>query len=272
MREWDIYCLAQEWIREAGKRLREDLGENRLQVKVKSRFNDLVTHMDQETERFLTRKIRKFFPDHSIVGEEGMDERPANLEGNVWLIDPIDGTSNFVNQRGDFVISIGFYQEKKGIFGLIYDVMRDELYHGFRGQGVGVNNRKVSPFQESLTLQEALVAVEWALHRENGLLFAKNLLELGLSVRGLRAYGATALALAKVAVGKMNAFITLGTHPWDYGAGRILVEEAGGVVTDFKGHPLPLEGVSSVIASHPNIHEELAARVHAAYYQSIKNG
>jgi myo-inositol-1(or 4)-monophosphatase len=252
-----LYNQAKQWVKEAGEKIRNYLREGDIRFEAKSRLNDLVTDMDRGVERFLVEKIKAYDPDHLVYGEEGIVQKPDHFNGYVWLIDPIDGTSNFVSQQCDFVISVGLYLDGQGVLAIIYDVTRGEMIHALRGKGVYCNEQKCKPLSGDLALIDSLVSLECIFHdpswEENGW----HLMELGRQARGIRIYGASALALAKVATGKHGAFLTTGTNAWDYGAGKILVEEAGGIVTDFHGMELPLGKRSSVIASHPALHNEL---------------
>lgn len=245
-------------VREAGERVREFLLREEMRFETKSGDADLVTEMDREVERMLAESIRSRFPGHRILGEEGTAGRPDRLDGWLWLIDPLDGTANFVSQRRDFVISVALYRDGEGLFGIIYDVAADELVHAVKGGGVHLNGRRMKPAGSGLRLADALVGLEFYMPTPELVRIGQRLLELGPRVRGIRSYGATALGLAKVACGLLDAYLTPWTHPWDHAAGRILAEEAGAVVTDFAGHPLRLKK-TGVLACRPELHEELLA-------------
>lgn len=251
------YQQAKEWVRQAGSLIRDFLQNEEIKVETKKHEADLVTVVDRAVEEFFVGQIGQHFPDHKILGEEGIGEKPRDFNDFVWLIDPIDGTSNFVSQQADFVISVALYRDRQGIFGVVYDVMRDEMYHAVKGKGMYVNEQKVTKMSGNLSLIDSLISFEYTFRTEEQLEKGRKLLTLSSKIRGMRSYGATALAMAKVAAGKNNGFITMGTNPWDHGAGRVLVEEAGGIVSDFKGNQLPLDRRSSVIACHPGIYEEL---------------
>jgi myo-inositol-1(or 4)-monophosphatase len=252
---------AMGWIQEAGETVREFLRRGEMRFETKARATDLVTVMDWEVERLLSENILDRFPGHRILGEEGIAGRPDHLDGWVWVIDPLDGTSNFVSQQRDFVISLALYHEGEGMFGIIYDVMADELVHAVRGGGAFLNGRRLETSSPGITLTDALVGLEFYIPTTELLRTGQRLLELGPRVRGIRCYGATALALAKVACGQLDAYLTPLTNPWDHAAGRILVEEAGGMVSDFAGRPLPLDRRTSVLACRPEIYGELLAFV-----------
>src|SRR5699024_2116110 len=123
----DLFYRAKEWILEAGQIIKEKINEP-LNVDTKSDPNDLVTKMDKNIEKFFVKNIKREFPNHLLFSEEGYGDEISSLDGIVWIIDPIDGTMNFVHQKRNFAISIGIYQDGIGQIGLIYDVMADDLY------------------------------------------------------------------------------------------------------------------------------------------------
>ncbi|MFC7441646.1 inositol monophosphatase family protein [Laceyella putida] len=254
----EMLSLTQEWVREAGTKIRAFLAVGTVRFETKSRKNDLVTEMDRETERFLVEKIMTHFPEHRIMGEEGITERPERFDGYVWFIDPIDGTSNFVTQGCDFVISIALYHGREGILAIVYDVMRDEMIYTVRGEGVYLNGHQCpSLAADDRALIDSLVAVEFIFRSETSDEYMSKIMELGPHIRGFRVFGATALAMAKVAVGRVQAFVTAGTNPWDFAAGKMLIEAAGGRVSDLRGECLVLEERCPVLASVPSIYGEL---------------
>lgn len=111
-------------------------------INTKQDRKDLVTEIDESTEKFIIKKVRSSFPDHKIMAEEGTGDEVNSLDGTVWIIDPIDGTMNFIHQKRFFAISIGIYHNGEGIVGLIYDVMDDTLYEGIKGEGAYKNGKK----------------------------------------------------------------------------------------------------------------------------------
>src|SRR4051794_14169549 len=126
--------FAKDILFEAGKRIRESFLYD-IEIETKSNANDLVTNIDRETELFFIERIKSFYPSHRIFGEEGMGEKVEHLEGVVWIIDPIDGTMNFVKQHRHFMISIGIFEDGIGKLGYIFDVMRGDLFYAIAGEG-----------------------------------------------------------------------------------------------------------------------------------------
>ena len=166
MTNWkEIDRLAKSWVKEAGQRIKQSMKE-KMTIETKSNPNDLVTNIDKETERFFIEKIQSVFPDHHILGEEGQGDKLTSLDGVVWIIDPIDGTMNFIHQKRNFAISIGIFENGKGKIGLIYDVTHDELYHAFQGEGAYINNTKLGKMKE-VPLEESILAINATWITEN---------------------------------------------------------------------------------------------------------
>ncbi|WP_075981068.1 inositol monophosphatase family protein [Bacillus massilinigeriensis] len=256
MVDWKkIDTYAKSWIREAGEEIRHSFNHT-LDIETKSNRNDLVTNIDKQTEQFFIEKIKKVFPDHKILGEEGFGDEFDSLHGIIWIIDPIDGTMNFIHQQRNFAISIGIYKDGIGYIGLIYDVVNDELYHAIKGEGAYLNNRKLHPLKET-KVAEAIIAlnVTWVI--KNNRIDPSILTRLALDVRGTRSYGSAAIELASIAAGRIDAYFTLRLSPWDFAAGLVLLEEVGGLVTTLNGEPLNLLEQNSIFASKPGLHQEI---------------
>ncbi|MBS7531398.1 inositol monophosphatase family protein [Hazenella sp. IB182353] len=252
-----IYEHTHEWVIEAGQKVRHFLRHKTMHFETKTDEHDLVTEMDRTIEQFFVEKIKSHYPDHQIIGEEGMSHPPQSLDGWVWLIDPIDGTSNFVSFQEDFVISVALYHKQIGVFGYVYDVMSGKMYHAFRDKGLFINHEPVPPLSEQKRLTDAMIALDLHMPEEERQTNMEKIMHLTEQVRGIRIYGATALTLAKCAVGKLDAYLTFSTFPWDHAAGRILVEEAGGIVSDFNANALSLQTPTSVVACNRNIYSDL---------------
>ena len=246
---------AKQWIREAGECLMASL-EQSLIVETKSNASDLVTNMDRETEQFFIEKIKETFPDHYILGEEGYGDEIASSLGIVWLIDPIDGTMNFVHQKRNFAISIGIYENGIGKIGLVYDPVHQELYHAVKGEGAFCNGIKIPVLEES-TVTCGIIALNATWLTDNPMLNMEKMMQLVKQARGTRSYGCAALEMVYVATGRLDAYVTPRLSPWDFGGGMIIVEEVGGKVTTFAGTPLPIVEKSSVLVAKPGVYEEL---------------
>jgi myo-inositol-1(or 4)-monophosphatase len=256
MTNWiELDLKVKEWIREAGQLIKKSFSKT-LDIQTKSNQNDLVTEIDKNTELFFINKIRETYPHHKIVGEEGFGDKLTNEEGIIWIIDPIDGTMNFVHMQRDFAISIGIYENGVGQIGIIYDVIRDELYHTIKNKGVFMNEIALKSLEE-VNISEAIIGMNATWVTENKRIDPSVLGPLVKDVRGTRSYGSAAIELASVAAGRLDAHISLRLAPWDFAAGKILVEELGGIVTDLRGRPLKLLEQNTIIVSKPGLHETI---------------
>lgn len=253
---WEqINEYAQQWIKEAGDRIQETF-EKELTVQTKSNRKDLVTNVDKETEQFFIERIKETFPTHRVLGEEGFGDDVSALDGIVWIIDPIDGTMNFIHQQRNFAISIGIFQNGIGMLGYIYDVVHDELYYAQKGKGAFLNDQPL-PRLQPVSVREAIISLNATWVTENMRIDPKVLAPLVKEARGTRSYGSAALEMAYVAAGRLDAYITMRLSPWDFAGGLIIVEEVGGIVTNLYGEPLHLLGQNSVFVSKPGLHEEI---------------
>nr|AIE77291.1 inositol-1-monophosphatase ShuB [uncultured bacterium pBIO2160] len=252
----EIYKNAREWIEIAGNNIRSKINQP-LTVDTKSNPNDLVTTMDKETEAFFVTKIKETYPNHFIIGEEGFGDNLASLDGTVWIIDPIDGTMNFVHQKRNFAISIGVYHDRIGEIGMVYDVMNDVLYHAKRGQGAYKNDTKLSALKKDVVLEKTIFAMNHFWLCPNRLVDEITMQKFVRYIRGTRAYGSAALDLAYIAEGITDGYLSLGLEPWDIAAGMVIVNEVGGVVTDIDGEPLDLLSKHHVFACNPAIQGEV---------------
>lgn len=247
---------AKRWTREAGERIRTSFNQ-KLMIQTKSSPNDLVTNIDRETEQFFIEKIRSTYPEHQILGEEGFGDKLDALDGTVWIIDPIDGTMNFVHQQRNFAISVAVYQDGVGKIGLIYDVVHDELYHAKAGEGAYLNEMKL-PKLEEVAVEQAVIGLNATWITDNKRIDPSILAPLVRKVRGTRSYGSAALEMAYVTTGRIDAYITLRLSPWDFAAGLILVNEVGGKVTTLHGGKLNLLGQNSVFVCKPGLHDVIS--------------
>jgi myo-inositol-1(or 4)-monophosphatase len=246
--------------KEAGARLCEFLAQG-VETEYKGDV-DLVTVADRTVEKLIRGRLGEAFPEHGIYGEEGTRER---LEGEFrWYVDPLDGTTNFTHGFPQFCVSLGLEQRPQGVrpdqdgtlvAAVIYDPMRDELFTAERGRGARLNGK---PMRVSRTpeLAEALVATGFPSRKRHDNPNIHFYQEFTLRSHGVRRAGSAALDLAYVASGRMDAFWEFKLNPWDTAAGILLVEEAGGRVTDFSGGHFRLDS-REILASNGLIHEEL---------------
>jgi len=253
---------ASEVAREAGARLREFFAQG-VETEYKGDV-DLVTVADRTVEKLIRTRLGEVFPEHGIYGEEGTRER---LDGEFrWYVDPLDGTTNFAHGFPQFCVSMGLEQRGAGlkddedgalVAAVIYDPMRDELYEAERGKGATLNGKAIA-VSKIATLAEALVATGFPSrkrHQNPNIHFYH---EITLRSHGVRRAGSAALDLAYVAAGRLEGFWEFNLNPWDTAAGILLVEEAGGRVTNFEGGRFRLNSEETLV-SNGLIHEELVS-------------
>lgn len=246
-----IDYLARLWIMEAAAKIKQSFKET-LDIDIKSGRNDLVTNMDKETEAFFVKQIKEHFPNHRLFGEEGMSDDVTDLNGIVWILDPIDGTLNFVEQQRDFAISLAIYQDGVGHLAYIYDVARDELYFAEKGKGATVNGKQIPKIDKDMDLQDALLIANLSVTRKFPTMW-----EAVKASRGLRLHGAASLEYMDVATGRAGAYLSANLAPWDIAAGKIIVEELGGIVTRIDGSKINMLEKGSSIVAAPKIHQTL---------------
>ncbi|GKS11164.1 inositol monophosphatase [Paenibacillus chitinolyticus] len=248
----------------AGEWIKSRVGEIR-RVDVKYSSHDLVTEVDKGSEKMIRNLILTHFPHHAFLGEEGVEPGPeasaAALENvsdaeYLWIVDPIDGTTNFIHGFPFFSVSIALAYKGEVIVGVVYDPMRDELFVAEKGKGAYLKAAKLGVSGES-ALSESLVGTGFPADREGALpINLAGINALMPKVRNLRNAGSAALHLAYVAAGRLSGFYEIGLNAWDIAAGALLVQESGGRVTDTAGQPYTL-GVRNVMATNGLIHEEL---------------
>lgn len=220
--------------REAGETLLAALGRTERGAVGYKGWRNLVTATDVAVEEHLARRIEDRYPDHGILGEERI-RKDAAPDAPRWVIDPLDGTTNFVHQHPFFCVSIGIERAGKGVAGVVFAPYLDELFHAEAGGGAFLNGVACSVSEEG-DLAHALLSTGFAYRQDESVnTNLENWSRLSLVARGLRRCGAAALDLAYVACGRYDAFWELYLSPWDVAAGAVLVREAGGNVTDFGG-------------------------------------
>lgn len=251
----EIDSYAKKWVEEAGERIKKSFTAP-LDIQAKSNPNDLVTNIDKATEKFFIEKIKHQFPTHRILGEEGFGDKLSDLEGIIWIIDPIDGTTNFIHQHRNFAISIGIYENGIGKIGLIYDVINNELFHAIKGEGAFLNGKPLVNLDKA-RVSEAVIGLNASWVIANRRIDPTILRELVRDVRGTRSYGSAAIEIASVVCGRLDAYLNLRLSPWDIAAGLVLLEEVGGVASNLRGEPLDLLQQNTVFVSKPGLYEDV---------------
>jgi myo-inositol-1(or 4)-monophosphatase len=250
---WEtIEQLAVQWIKEAGEEIKKSFTE-KISVDYKSNPDDLVTNMDKKIEQFFISRIQERFPGHRILGEEGFGDSISSLNGTIWIVDPIDGTMNFVHQQCNFAISVGVYHDGIGELGLIYDVVGGELFHCRKGEGAYVNGRPLETLKNT-PLEKSIIALNTTWITKNRRIDPAIFTPLVEDIRGVRSYGSAAIELAYVAAGRLDGYISMRLSPWDFAAGLVLLEEVGGVCTTVDGRQVDLVKQNSIFAAKPELH------------------
>lgn len=251
-----LFNRVRSWMLEAGAFIRHKINDP-LVINTKSNPKDLVTEMDRKVEFFFASKIKRYYPDHLLLSEEGYGDKLADTSGTAWVIDPIDGTMNFVHQKQNFAISIGIYDQGVGEIGFIYDVMRNNLFSAMRNNGAYKNDQRLTRLDENKSLNDSIICLNHYWLTENRLVDEKVMQQLIKDVRGTRTYGSAALEFSYVAEGAADAYISMGLEPWDFAAGKIIVHEVGGVTTNITGEEVGMLDRTSIVTCNPSIQGDL---------------
>ncbi len=228
---------------------RAALGGDALEVQSK-RVNDYVTQVDRAAEEAIIDIVRKAYPDHGFLAEEsGATSQDAEYR---WIIDPIDGTTNFIHGFPQYCVSIGIEHRGALTHAVVYDPVKNELFTASKGRGAFLNDRRVR-VSKCLRLQDALVGTGFPFKEVGRLdLYTRQLTKFMQTSAGVRRAGAAALDLAYVACGRLDAFWELGLSPWDMAAGTLLIQESGGLIGDLQGEAGFMES-GDVCAATPKI-------------------
>ncbi|MGD9124894.1 MAG: inositol monophosphatase family protein [Desulfarculaceae bacterium] len=221
----------------AGTSVLKKLWGQRLTVQSKSRF-DFVTDADQKSEAAILEVIRRRHPDHLILAEESSQdfEKARSTEKALWIVDPLDGTTNFIHGFPHVAVSVAVAVGGRPLAGVVVDVFREEVFYASKGQGAWLGNTRLQVSQAADPAQ-ALLLTGFPFRQKDRLqAFLGLFAELFEQVSGIRRAGAAALDLAYVAAGRADGFWEIGLNPWDVAAGAILITEAGGVIDDFSGN------------------------------------
>jgi len=255
----DFLAVASEAARKAGGILKENIHGAR-EITYKGDIN-LVTEMDTRSERAVVETLRASFPEHGIIAEEETTIR--NGSGYTWIIDPLDGTTNYAHGYPCFSVSIALEHEGDVITGVVYDPMRDELFTAQKGQGAYLNGKRIKVSIVD-TLIKSLLATGFPYDRKvsekNNLDYFHDLL---MASQEVRRDGSAALDLCSVAAGRFDGFWELKLKPWDVAAGSLIVREAGGRVTDLWDNTFDIFA-DEVLASNGMIHGQMVEILRAA--------
>ena len=242
-----LLALAAEAAREAGSLLRDGLDHARTVVETKSTATDMVSEMDRAAEALLADRLLGRRPDDGMVGEEGTDR--AGTSGVRWIVDPLDGTTNYLYRLPGFAVSIAAEVDGQIVAGVVYDVVHDELFAARRGGGATRDGQSIrcSGIEDLAT---ALVATGFSYEPERRARQAQVLVGLLPRVRDVRRFGAASVDLCAVACGRVDAYYERGLAPWDLAAGVLIAQEAGASVGSLDDGPV---GAGAVVAAAPGI-------------------
>ncbi|HLW79237.1 MAG TPA: inositol monophosphatase family protein [Terriglobia bacterium] len=217
------------------------------------RRSDIVTETDRRSEALIVERLRSHFPKHGIVGEEGGGQKTDS--DYCWYVDPLDGTTNFAHGFPVFAVTLGLAYRDEIIAGVVFDPTRDEMFTAERGGGAYLNNQRIHASKVS-TLAESLLATGFPPFANNNELNMSLYAQFTHLTHGIRRAGSAALDLCSVAAGRFEGFWELKLNPWDKAAGALLVEEAGGKVSDLAGGTFRLLG-DEIVASNGRVHQAM---------------
>ena len=256
-RKSDFGQIAVQAARRAGALLMESYGKiSHSQVETKEK-SDFVTKADKESEQLIIDLVHSKYPDHKIYAEETVQQE---IGGYRWIIDPLDGTTNYIHGVPVFSVSIGLELDGEIILGVVLDPNRDELFYAEKGAGAFLNNK---PIHVSGIAQPemALLATGYPFRMKDYIdLYQESFKQLFAQVSGIRRAGSAAIDLCYIACGRYDGFWELGLHAWDIAASKVILAEAGGRITDFGGGEFVLH-TGNTVASNSHLHDDILAVV-----------
>jgi len=239
--------------KEAGELIRNAFGKAH-SIEFKTNELNLVTETDKASEKLITDFIKKKYPSHGILAEEGSDlNKSAEY---LWVVDPLDGTTNFAHGLPIFSVSIGLQKNGETIAGVVYDVMRDVLFSAEKGSGSFENGKRISVSKNENLGHSVLVTGFPYDIRENPDKAYERFIAFLKQARAIRRLGSAAIDFCYVANGVFNGFWELSLHPWDICAGKLIVEEAGGIVADFDGNKIDIYS-KRILATNGLVHQKM---------------
>ncbi|XP_012595466.1 inositol monophosphatase 1-like isoform X2 [Microcebus murinus] len=256
--------------RQAGEVVREALKDEK-NVMLKSSPVDLVTATDQKIEKMLISSIKEKYPSHSFIGEESVaaGEKCVLTDNPTWIIDPIDGTTNFVHKFPFVAVSIGFAINKKIEFGVVYSCVEDKMYTGRKGKGAFCNGQKLQVSKQE-DISKSLLITELGSSRTPEVVRTTlaNMEKLFcVPIHGIRGVGTAATNMCLVATGGADAYYEMGIHCWDVAGGAIIVTEAGGVLMDVTGGPFDLMSRRIIAANSRALAESIVKEIQIVPYE-----
>ncbi len=220
--------------------------------------NELVSDADVEAERAIVQVIHRDFPDHAILAEEGFSQ--TQQHDQLWIIDPLDGTNNFAHHIPHFAVSIAYYENGQAQVAVMTNPMTDDWYIAVRGQGAWYNGTRCH-VSTATQLDQTMVGVGF--YYDRGAMMEATLAAVAdffrENIQGIRRFGTAALDLGFLGRGLFGAYFEYQLSPWDFAAGKLFVEEAGGTVTNCQGSPLPVAAKSTILATNGILHPDSLA-------------
>jgi myo-inositol-1(or 4)-monophosphatase len=255
----DFLPLCERAARQGGEILQSYAGRAKFREKGK---HDLVTEADLASQQAIRELITTALPDHDFLGEEDNDALDAAGQAARspyrWLVDPLDGTANYIHQLGNYAVSIALEHQGEMICGCVFDPVADECFTAERGRGAWLNG---NPIQVSgcLTLDQAMVAASFSPHVERGSLEIERFIEVLHACQSIRRLGSAALNLCYIAAGRLDGYFATSVKIWDIAAGMLILTEAGGTITQIDGTPLLLARPEFAASASPSLHTALLA-------------
>lgn len=253
---------------QTGDFIRQELGKVQQQSVEEKSFNQLVSYVDRTAEEMLVKNLRQILPEASFLTEEKTVE---NSEGTwQWIIDPLDGTTNFLHGLPVFAVSIALRHNDEIVVGVVYEINRDECFYAWKDGGAWLNNAPIKVTNTS-ELAQSLIATGFPTTDFNRIHeYQLALAHLMQQTRGLRRYGAAAVDLVYVACGRFDAFFEYSLQPWDVAAGILIVQEAGGKISDFQGgENFLFDG--EMLASNTHLYPILLPSIQRSFYPGLSS-
>ncbi|CAG9770704.1 unnamed protein product [Ceutorhynchus assimilis] len=264
----EFYKVVLELTKSCGQLIKERTSSRTKKIEIKSSAIDFVTETDQEVEQLLVEGLTEAFPTHKFIGEESVSSGAQCLltDAPTWIIDPVDGTMNFVHSFPHSCISIALFINKLPYIGIIYNPMLNQLFTARKGMGAYLNEEKIT-VSGTKNLADSLIMMEFGTSRdpERRKVILENQHKLIPQVHGLRALGSAALNMAMVACGAAEAYFEFGIHIWDIAAGELIITEAGGVVIDPAGGEIDRLSRRVLAASSQEVADQLAKELSQFY-------
>ena len=244
----------QQIVKEAAKLFANREEVNR--IKEKGAY-DFVTAVDEAVQQFMSQELQKLYPNIQFLGEEG-DNADVDLNGLLWVLDPVDGTTNLIHDYKNSAISLALMENREPIAGIIYDPYLDEMYWAKKGEGSFLNGEKIS-VSAAKTMSESLIAIGTSPYRKNEAPDNFRTFEkIYMDCQDLRRTGSAALDMVHVACGRIEGYIEKKLKLWDFAAGTVIVREAGGKVLDYEGYDRTMELMGDVVVGNAFIAPILA--------------